>query len=118
MQEGTGVASDPVAESAPTALAASARASHAQRLPDGLTWHGYLIQLLHIASEIEHALMVQYLYAAYSLDDEHPRERKKVAQWRSLLLSVAKEEMGHLLTVQNVLCLLGGRRPNEARRWD
>jgi pimeloyl-ACP methyl ester carboxylesterase len=25
--------------------------------PDGLTWRGYLIQLLHIASEIEHALI-------------------------------------------------------------
>jgi Ferritin-like len=81
--------------------------------PDGLTWHGYLIQLLHIASEIEHALMVQYLYAAYSLNDERPNlspaERGQVAQWRSLILSVAKEEMGHLLTVQNVLCLLGGQ---------
>src|SRR5664279_1535676 len=32
----------------------------------GLTWHGYLVQLLHIASSIEHALMIQYLYAAYS----------------------------------------------------
>src|SRR5262249_31450806 len=38
-----------------------------------------------------------------------PAERAKVAQWRSLILSVAKEEMGHLLTVQNVLCLLGGQ---------
>jgi hypothetical protein len=81
--------------------------------PDGLTWHGYLIQLLHIASEIEHALMVQYLYAAYSLNDGRPdlspAERVQVARWRSLILSVAKEEMGHLLTVQNVLCLLGGQ---------
>src|SRR5262249_10289555 len=33
----------------------------------------------------------------------------KIAQWRNLILSVAKEEMGHLLTVQNVLCLLGGQ---------
>src|SRR5262245_13985398 len=107
MQEGTGPAADLVAESAPVA------ASNGDRPPDGLTWHGYLIQLLHIASEIEHALMVQYLYAAYSLDDEcqnlNRSERTKVAQWRSLILSVAQEEMGHLLTVQNVLCLLGGQ---------
>lgn len=82
------------------------------RLPDGLTWHGYLVQLLHIASSIEHALMVQYLYAAYSLDerpDLDPAEREKIPQWRNLILSVAKEEMGHLITVQNVLCLLGGQ---------
>jgi hypothetical protein len=79
--------------------------------PAGLTWHGYLIQLLHIASSIEHALMVQYLYAAYSLDDERrkPEEQSKVTLWRNLILSIAKEEMGHLLTVQNVLCLLGGQ---------
>ena len=78
--------------------------------PDGLTWRGYLVQLLQIASSIEHALMVQYLFAAYSLGGEHVKEegdRKMVAGWRNLILSVAKEEMGHLLTVQNVLCLLG-----------
>jgi hypothetical protein len=78
--------------------------------PAGLTWHGYLVQLLHIASSIEHALMVQYLFAAYSLNDgvESSEFRKKVVLWRNLILSIAKEEMGHLLTVQNVLCLLGG----------
>lgn len=78
--------------------------------PAGLTWHGYLVQLLHIASSIEHALMVQYLFAAYSLNDsvENNEFRKKVVLWRNLILSIAKEEMGHLLTVQNVLCLLGG----------
>jgi hypothetical protein len=77
----------------------------------GLTWHGYLVQLLHIASSIEHALMIQYLYAAYSLGGEkleRAEDRKKVEEWRELLLSIAREEMGHLLTVQNVLCLLGG----------
>jgi hypothetical protein len=68
------------------------------------------VQLLHIASSIEHALMVQYLFAAYSLNDgvENGEFRKKVVLWRNLILSIAKEEMGHLLTVQNVLCLLGG----------
>jgi Ferritin-like len=77
----------------------------------GLTWHGYLIQLLHIASSIEHALMVQYLFAAYSLDGKRkdPKERAKVALWQDFILGIAKEEMGHLLTVQNVLCLLGGQ---------
>lgn len=69
----------------------------------------YLIMLLHIAAELEHALMVEYLYAAYSLGgpgaEQHERE---VREWRDSILTVAREEMGHLLTVQNVLLLVGG----------
>jgi hypothetical protein len=90
--------------------------------PHGLTWRGYLVQLLYIASSIEHALMVQYLFAAYSLGGEHVTghdDARMVARWRNLILSVAKEEMGHMLTVQNVLCLLGA--PVELARshlWD
>ena len=78
--------------------------------PEGMEWRDYLIMLLHIGAEIEHSLMVQYLYAAYSLNDRtgSARQRKKVGEWRNLILTVAKEEMGHLLTVQNLLCLLGG----------
>ena len=78
--------------------------------PEGMGWRDYLIMLLHLGAELEHSLMVQYLYAAYSLNDRAgtARQRQKVAQWRDLILTVAKEEMGHLLTVQNLLCLLGG----------
>jgi len=66
--------------------------------------------LLHVGAEIEHALMVEYLYAAYSLGgDQVPEEhRQTVRDWRNGILTVAREEMGHLLTVQNLLCLLGG----------
>jgi hypothetical protein len=89
----------------------------------GLTWRGYLVQLLHIASSIEHALMVQYLYAAYSLDPKRgtdQNERRMINRWRNLLLSVAKEEMGHMLTVQNLLCLLGApvELVRENHPWD
>lgn len=68
------------------------------------------IALLHIAAEVEHALMVQYLYAAYSLDEEQPDEatRQLVGQWRSVILEIAREEMGHLATVQNLLTVIGG----------
>ena len=78
--------------------------------PNDMAWRDYLIMLLHVGAEIEHALMVQYLYAAYSLDDQKglPAQRRQVAEWRDLILTVAKEEMGHLLTVQNLLCLVGG----------
>jgi hypothetical protein len=77
--------------------------------PAGITWRDHLILLLHIAAELEHSLMIEYLYAAYSLGGKDaPKEEPKVLEWRDAILSVAREEMGHLLTVQNCLCLLGG----------
>lgn len=53
-----------------------------------------LIDLLRNAAEIEHGLMIQYLYSTYSL--------------RNLLIAgvlkqIAIEEMGHFITVQNLL---------------
>jgi hypothetical protein len=51
--------------------------------------------------------MVQYLYAAYSLrivDGEPLAQKLKPIQ--ELLLQIAREEMGHLATVQNLLHLL------------
>ncbi|MDQ3929106.1 MAG: ferritin-like protein [Chloroflexota bacterium] len=67
--------------------------------------------LLHTGAEIEHALLVQYLYAAYSLKSpkEVPEEHAaKVRAWKKTLLGIAREEMGHLITVQNLLRLIGG----------
>jgi hypothetical protein len=66
--------------------------------------------LLHVGSEVEHALMVQYLYAAYSLHESQGsgERRELVRQWRSVIAEIAREEMGHLATVQNVLTLIGG----------
>lgn len=77
--------------------------------PPGVAWRDYLIMLLHIASGVEHALMVQYLYAAYSLGGPHLNgaQAEKIARWQRSILNIAREEMGHLLTVQNILALLG-----------
>jgi len=77
--------------------------------PDNMSWPDFLTMLLHIGAEIEHGLMVEYLYAAYSLGGEQvpAGQREKVLRWRDNMLVVAKEEMGHLLTVQNILTLLG-----------
>lgn len=61
--------------------------------------------LLTAAAEIEHALMAQYLYAAYSL---RVAAGPEVQTLQGLLLQIAREEMGHLITVQNLLQLLGG----------
>lgn len=38
--------------------------------PAELTWWDWTVFLLQTAAEIEHALLVQYLYAAYSLADD------------------------------------------------
>lgn len=69
----------------------------------------YVTFLLHMDAQIEHGLMVQYLYAAYSLGGPQVPDamRDKVRSWREIILGIAKEEMGHLITVQNVLRLIG-----------
>lgn len=83
--------------------------------PDELTWWDWTVFLLHTAAEIEHALMVQYLYAAYSLGEgnfQGPNvpsgAQRLVRRWRSTIVGIAMEEMGHLITVQNLLRFIGG----------
>jgi rubrerythrin len=72
--------------------------------------HDEAIFFLHMASEVEHALMVQYLYAAFSLGGTQVPEDKRelVNSWRVKILGIAREEMGHLITVQNILHSIGG----------
>ena len=69
----------------------------------------WLTCLLHIDAELEHSLMVQYLYAAYSLGGPQVDEKDKgtIRRWQELILGIAKEEMGHFVCVQNVLRLIG-----------
>lgn len=89
------------------------------QLPDLTAWPSPLDKariLLESAAEVEHALMAQYLYAAYSLkgSDEVTDSAQQTAldetspdSWPQVLLGIAREEMGHLMTVQNLLLLLG-----------
>jgi Ferritin-like len=70
------------------------------------------IYLLQIAAEIEHALMVQYLYAAYAIDGRFAEGRNDqllatVTRWQRDIRAVARQEMAHLITVQNLLLALG-----------
>lgn len=65
----------------------------------------YTVALLKIASEVEHALMVQYLYAAAALD---PTQDVSQENYIVKVMRVAIQEMGHLATVQNLLLLVGG----------
>lgn len=82
--------------------------------------HLELIRLLRSAAEIEHSLMVQYLYAVFSV--KLPRYAM-LAGWSThrhggppnSLLGVAVEEMVHLYTVNQLLVALGAR-PNLGRQ--
>ena len=73
----------------------------------------YAIGLLKLAAEIEHALMVQYLYAADSIDPATD-SRNLAKKFRR----IAIEEMAHLGTVQNLLLLLGGPQAFYMQRDD
>jgi hypothetical protein len=70
------------------------------------------IYLLQIAAESEHALMAQYLYAAYSLDESFGQSRggeaaRIIDRWKRDIRLVARQEMAHFVTVQNLLISLG-----------
>ena len=69
------------------------------------------IYLLQAASQVEHGLLVQYLYAAYSIDPSNDP-----ADLQTSLIDIAIQEMDHLLNVQHMLMALGERpffgRPN------
>lgn len=68
----------------------------------------------------EHGLLLQYLFAAFSMR-KGPQEGVTIPQaemirrWEASVLRVARDEMGHLGTVCNLLTAIGGaphfRRP-------
>jgi hypothetical protein len=71
-----------------------------------------LVAALQEAAEIEHQLMIQYLYAAFSLKkrpDERctPAQYEFVRRWGSTLLMVARQEMEHLALVNGLLSAFG-----------
>lgn len=71
-----------------------------------------LIALLREASEIEQQLMIQYLYAGFSLK-KHPdrtctdAQYEFVRRWGSTILLVARSEMEHLALVNGMLSAIG-----------
>src|ERR1035438_10055220 len=80
-----------------------------------------LIYMLCEAAELEHGIMCQYLYAAFSLKqstDEglRPDEAAATQRWRQQISHVATQEMLHLSLVQNLLSAVGAAphlsRPN------
>ncbi|WP_373995381.1 ferritin-like domain-containing protein [Duganella sp. BJB476] len=65
---------------------------------------------------------MQYLYAAYSLGGPQVPEafRDSVRTWQEVILGIAKEEMGHLISGQNSLRLIGSplHTEREDEPWD
>jgi hypothetical protein len=75
----------------------------------GVSPRDFIFRVLRQLAQAEHELMVQYLYAAYSVGGEEPNgDPTFLRDCRDTLLAVAREEMGHLLTVQNMLLFNGG----------
>jgi hypothetical protein len=90
-----------------------------------LTTREDLINTLHLAAELEHNLMCQYLFAAYSMKratDEGLSEvqLEKTRGWGALMTLVARQEMEHMGLVLNLLSAIGGtpyfQRPNFPQR--
>jgi CDGSH-type Zn-finger protein/truncated hemoglobin YjbI len=78
-----------------------------------------LIYMLCEAAELEHGIMCQYLFAAFSLKqsvDEGLTEAElaAVTRWRKQISHVATQEMLHLALVHNVMTAIGGA-PHLAR---
>ena len=80
-----------------------------------------LIYMLCEAAELEHAIMCQYLYAAFSLKQTPDEgltdaELDAVDGWRQTITHIATQEMLHLALVQNLLSAVGAAphftRPN------
>src|SRR6516164_6862049 len=80
-----------------------------------------LIYMLCEAAELEHGIMCQYLFAAFSLKQREDEgltagELAAVDRWRKVISHVATEEMLHLALVHNLLSAIGGAphlgRPN------
>jgi hypothetical protein len=80
-----------------------------------------LIYMLCEAAELEHGIMCQYLFAAFSLKQSTDEglsdaELEAVTRWRRVVSHVATEEMLHLGLVHNLLSAVGAAphfaRPN------
>ena len=80
-----------------------------------------LIYILCQAAELEHGIMAQYLFAAFSLKQSAAEgltdaEAAAAQRWRKQIMHIAAQEMLHLALVQNLLSAIGAAphlsRPN------
>jgi len=87
----------------------------------GLEHREALIYTLGKAAELEHLIMLSYLFAAFSLKQNvseglSAETLVAVQRWRRTLLTIGEQEMLHLALVQNLLTTVGAAprlaRPN------
>ena len=87
----------------------------------GLEHREALIYTLGKAAELEHLIMLQYLFAAFSLKQNvgegvSAEQLDAIKRWRKTLLGIGEQEMLHLALVQNLLTAVGAAprlaRPN------
>jgi Ferritin-like len=80
-----------------------------------------LIYMVCEAAELEHALMCEYLFAAFSLKERveegvRAEQLEAIERWRKEILGIAAQEMLHLALTANMLTGLGAAphlsRPN------
>jgi Ferritin-like len=72
-----------------------------------------LVYLLGEASEIEHGLLCEYLYAQLSLkrgvgEGVSPEQLARIQHWELTMIDVIKQEMLHLALATNLLTAVGG----------
>src|SRR3954451_15749970 len=87
-----------------------------REVPQPVTFAGrraLLAELLNEAAELEHSLLVTYLFAVFSLKLDVSeggvsyRQLELMRQWRATILRVARQEMEHLGIVCNLLTSIG-----------
>ncbi|MEA2298679.1 MAG: hypothetical protein QOF77_1615 [Solirubrobacteraceae bacterium] len=71
-----------------------------------------LVHALERAAELEHAVLLQYLFAAASLRRRPGPglgllQLERIRGWERTLLAIAREEMAHLAAVSNLLIAVG-----------
>src|SRR5215469_304756 len=88
-----------------------------------------LTYLLSQAAELEHGLMCEYLYAAFSLKSGpgpglRAGQLAALERWRAVILGIAAQEMLHWAMVQNLLAAVGSapyvsrpHMPHQARGY-
>lgn len=86
---------------------------HSAKFESDLEKRDRLAALLREASEVEHDVLCQYLFAAFSMK-KHPSEGgvtwaqlELMRRWEGSLLVVARQEMEHLALATNLLLAIG-----------
>jgi hypothetical protein len=93
-----------------------------------ITTREELINALQEAIQLEHGLMLQYLYAALSCKRREEglseEQAEAVRDWEGRILRIAQQEMAHLATACNLVNAVGGSPdftrphfPQKAGRW-